>query len=506
MSSQKRQKTIEKNHRKRRWLERIRFSEKEIFQLRWSDAKCFFCSSICEKTNLIQTDQLLNAKWRHRHSCLQRFRSISTELNDWFERSTNNRQNRLRYWGLWNDEYCCQRTRRFDQYSAIERRISARIFHLSDLSDQDDEKRDSLKHRRTTITSKKIIFCVVESVENHSILENNFSNQTFEAFEAKSETFKSDLVITNKKWHEMLEHSKSKIIAHLAERINEIKVDDFESTSSINKCETCALIKTHEIVFRRIDQKESIDHSLNRIDYDLISMNEKYNDDYWINHFVCFRINMNFVYTHSKKDDAFSMIREFLKMTRIKYDQIVRFIRINDERTLKFEYREFMKLRMIVTKRFASYTSSQNDKIERFEKILIIRTKAMRIETNLSAKLWSKIFKAVNYLNNRILRRALNWKSSFEILSKKKSNLAHLQSYKCRAYLLKNIISKKNRLKSRAFIDYFVRYYFTHIFRISISSRMRVIRIRDVIFDKTLFYDLAKLDSKHLLIINVKKT
>jgi hypothetical protein len=35
---------------------------------------------------------------------------------------------------------------------------------------------------------------------------------------------------------------------------------------------------------------------------------------------------------------------------------------------------------------------------------------------------------------------------------------------------------------------------------------MRVIRIRDVLFDKTFFYDLAKLDSKHLLIINVKET
>jgi hypothetical protein len=35
---------------------------------------------------------------------------------------------------------------------------------------------------------------------------------------------------------------------------------------------------------------------------------------------------------------------------------------------------------------------------------------------------------------------------------------------------------------------------------------MRIIRIKDVIFDKTLFYDFAKLDSKHLLIISVKKT
>jgi hypothetical protein len=61
-------------------------------------------------------------------------------------------------------------------------------------------------------------------------------------------------------------------------------------------------------------------------------------------------------------------------------------------------------------------------------------------------------------------------------------------------------------LKSRAFIDYLVKYDFTNIFRIWIFSCMRIIRIKDVIFNKTLFYDLAKLDSKHLLIISVKET
>jgi hypothetical protein len=353
---------------------------------------------------------------------------------------------------------------------------------------------------------KEIIFCVVESIESHWILENNFSSQTFEAFEAKSEAFKFDLMITSKEWHEMLEHSRSKIIIHLAEKVNEIKVDDFESTSSINKCETCALIKTHEIVFRRIDQKESIDHSLNRIDYDLISMNEKYNDDYWVNHFICFRTRMNFVYIHSRKNDALSMIREFLKTIWIRYDQIVRFIKMNDECTLKFEYRKFMKLRKIITKRFVSYTSSQNDKIERSEEILMIRTKTMRIKTNLSANMWSKMFKSVDYLNNQTLKRALIWKTLFETLTEKKSNLSHLQSYDCRVYFLKNIILWKSLLKSKAFIDYLVKYEFTNIFRIWIFNRMRIIRIKDVLFDKTLFYDLAKLDSKHLLIINVKDT
>jgi hypothetical protein len=130
----------------------------------------------------------------------------------------------------------------------------------------------------------------------------------------------------------------------------------------------------------------------------------------------------------------------------------------------------------------------------------------MRIKANLSINMWSKVFKSVDYLNNRTLRKALVWETLFETLIEKKSNLSHLQSYECKTYFLKNIISRKNRLKSKAFIHYLVKYDFTNIFRIWIFSRMRIIRIKDVIFEKTLFYDFAKLDSRHLLITNVKKT
>ncbi len=127
-------------------------------------------------------------------------------------------------------------------------------------------------------------------------------------------------MITSKEWHEMLKHHESKIIVHFVERKNEIKIDDFDSASTINRCKTCVLIKTHELMFRQFEQKESIDYSFNRVDYDLISTNEKYNENYWVNHFVCFRIKMNFVYTHSRKNDALSMIREFLKTIQIRYD------------------------------------------------------------------------------------------------------------------------------------------------------------------------------------------
>ncbi len=81
------------------------------------------------------------------------------------------------------------------------------------------------------------------------------------------------------------------------------------------------------------------------------------------------------------------MIREFLKTIRIKYDKIVRFIKMNDERILRFDYQEFMKLQRIVTKSFVSYASFQNDKIKRSERILMIKARVMQIKANLSANM-----------------------------------------------------------------------------------------------------------------------
>jgi hypothetical protein len=120
---------------------------------------------------------------------------------------------------------------------------------------------------------------------------------------------------------------------------------------------------------------------------------------------------MNFVYTHSRKNDVLSIIREFLKTIQIRYEQIVRFIRMNDEQTLKIQYENFMKMREISTKRFVSYTSAQNDKIERFEKILMIKIKTMRISSHLSTNLWLEVIKTMSYLNNRISKKEVSLKN-----------------------------------------------------------------------------------------------
>ncbi len=77
----------------------------------------------------------------------------------------------------------------------------------------------------------------------------------------------------------MLKHFESKTIARSKNAMNEIKIDDLGSTSLNNQCETYVFIKKHHLMSHQIDQKESIDYSLNRIEYNFISIIKNYNND-----------------------------------------------------------------------------------------------------------------------------------------------------------------------------------------------------------------------------------
>ncbi len=241
------------------------------------------------------------------------------------------------------------------------------------------------------------------------MLQNNSSSsEEFETFNTQSNKAKLDLTITKEKWHNILNYVDSKIVANLAQNVNDAKVKENNSILKTTECETCAFIKTHQMISRRLEHNELTRYLLERIKFDLILMIEIYNDDKWISHFVCYHTHMNFVWTHSRKNDALSVIKKFVKMTIIRFDHIVRFIRIDDEQTLSIKYENFMKLKNIFMKRIVSYTSIQNEKIERSEWVLIARSRAMRISSRLSFNLWSEIFKTIKYLNNEIFRKSLN--------------------------------------------------------------------------------------------------
>ena len=258
------------------------------------------------------------------------------------------------------------------------------------------------------------------------------------------------------------------------------------------------------MIFKRFDHDESVNALFEKTKFDLIQQISDYNENNWINHFTCFHIKAEFVYTHFKKNDCLKIIKSFLHMIKTRYNQIVRFFRMNDESILNEKFNLIIQTYEITAKRTAFYTFDQNEKIERSEKILIIKTKIMRISNHLSKNLWSEIYKIDDYINNRILKRNLKWLTLYETLFEKKFNLFHLHLYDCRAYFFRQKIFKKNKLKSRAIINYFVDYDSINIFRIWMLSKAKMIKTKNVIFDHSKFYDFIELNLIHILIFLIK--
>ena len=175
---------------------------------------------------------------------------------------------------------------------------------------------------------------------------------------------------------------------------------------------------------------------------------------------------MEFVYTHLRKNNVLDVIKTFLNMVKTRYNQTVQFIHIDDEPTLGAKFDELLQNEGITQERTAPYIPDQNGQTERSGGVVILRAKALRISSRLPANLWSEIYKAVSYINNRTPRKSLGWKTPFEVLHGKKPSLSHFHFYGCRAYPLRFKIPRKDKLEFRALIGYFVGYDLMNIFRI----------------------------------------
>ena len=319
-------------------------------------------------------------------------------------------------------------------------------------------------------------FCYISKIGRHWVIKYNafFEPINFAVFVVSTEfLFINEMI--EMKWHAMFNHFEPKTIQHLKKTMKNVQIIKSKTAPVMKKCKICVFIKAHWIMFRRPGHKEFAVQSFDKIEYDLIQQNETYNLNNWISYFICFFFKMEFVYTHFRKNNVLNVIKIFLNMIKIHYNQIVQFIHIDDESILKTKFNELFQNENIIQKRTALYTPDQNDQIKRFEKIVILRIKVFRIFSRLSTNLWLKIYKIINYINNRISRKIFEWKTPFKVFHEKKLNLSHFYFYECRTYFLRFKILRKNKLKFRVLINYFVKYDSTNIFRIWIFNKKKII-------------------------------
>jgi transposase InsO family protein len=141
------------------------------------------------------------------------------------------------------------------------------------------------------------------------------------------------------------------------------------------------------VVSRQSGQEEPAGEPLGRVGYDLIPIGDSYNRDRWVSHFRCFRTKADFVYTHLRKNDAVTVIKEFLNMAKTRYGAVVRFIRTDDKPTLSQKYKDLLAERGITAERTALYTLAQNGRTERVRGVLTLRARALRIAAKLPSTL-----------------------------------------------------------------------------------------------------------------------
>jgi hypothetical protein len=85
-------------------------------------------------------------------------------------------------------------------------------------------------------------------------------------------------------------------------------------------------------------------------------MDASYNKDKWVSHFRYFKTEADFVYTYLRKNDAVTVIKEFLSIAKIHYGAVVWFIRTDDEPTLSQKYKDLLAERGITAERTVPYT------------------------------------------------------------------------------------------------------------------------------------------------------
>jgi hypothetical protein len=185
-----------------------------------------------------------------------------------------------------------------------------------------------------------------------------------------------------------------------------------------------------------------------------------------------------------KKKTLLSIFKDLINQCdRIKFNEraIIRIIHIDQEIFIDKKLENWMRAQDINWNRLTKNIFEQNEKFERFNELLFEKTKCIKKHAKLSKDFYSECYFVVAHILNRTSSSSLNWDSSLIFMQKllKKSirnEIVHFKMFDCKTFsLLKktNAFKKNEKMKSRAFIEYLIKYDFINIFRVWNSKKKR---------------------------------
>jgi hypothetical protein len=299
-------------------------------------------------------------------------------------------------------------------------------------------------------------------------------------------------------WHLRLKHCRSEMINQL-KKINEIEITQ-ENASKIVQCDTCAILKMHRLIQRKSSARMIKIFQI--LHFNLIICNKAFDETTCITHFIDELIFYNWVFSlmNHKKKTLLSIFKNLINQCdRIKFDEraIVRIIRIDQEIFIDKKVKNWVREQKINWDWSTKNIFEQNEKFERFDDMLIEKAKCIKEHVKLSKDFYSECYLVAAHILNRTSSSSSSWDSSLIFMQKLlkrsiRNEIAHLKMFDCKAFsFLKetDVFKKSEKMKSRTFIEYLIKYDFINIFQVWNSKKNDVSNYRDVIFNETKFFD-----------------
>jgi hypothetical protein len=273
-----------------------------------------------------------------------------------------------------------------------------------------------------------------------------------------------------------------------------------ENASKIVQCDTCAISKMHRLIQRTSSAKTIKFFQI--LHFDLIICNKAFDVTTCIAHFIDELIFFNWIYLlmNHKKKTLLLIFKDLINQCdRMRFNEraIIRIIRIDREIFIDKKLENWMRAQEINWNWSTKNIFEQNEKFERFDDMLIEKTKCIKEYAKLSKDFYSECYLVVVHMLNKTLTQILSWNSSLIFMQKllKKSirnEIAYFKMFNCKTFSLFkeiNAFKKSEKMKSRAFMKYLIKYDFINIFRIWNLKKDDVNDYRNVIFNETKFFD-----------------
>ncbi|MFS7948515.1 putative RNA-directed DNA polymerase [Helianthus anomalus] len=292
---------------------------------------------------------------------------------------------------------------------------------------------------------------------------------------------KAMVAVSANQWHRRLGHPSSVKMSHIGSLVN-------FSGSKNDFCDSCVRAKMTRLPFRLSSIKTSECFDMIHCDiwggYRTFSLTHG-------NYFLTIVDDFSravWVYLIKRKSQASDCLINFCNLVKTQFKREVRRVRCdNGGEFVSNRMKTFYNESGIVLETTCPHTPQQNGVVERKHRHLLEIARALRFEASLPIKFWGECVMTAAYIINRLPSKVIKYKTTYEVLFKKKPSYEHMRTLGCLAYYW-NTDTKGDKFAPRGKPGIFLGYpYGTKGYKVYDLEEKKMVVSRDVRFVEGIF-------------------